>query len=212
MSDQVMLRSPPIRLRVRTEFLVAVLLAGALVSVRDGWARMLLWAGTILGSLLFQELARCLAGCAGGYRGLIVLTAFGPNTRFEPEPPLGPFVLLRFVGPITSLAIWFALTYASHLLPHPTPNWLTLGTSFNLAWTGINSLPIGPFDGGRVLERMLGKDRSSVALLISMMVAEMAATMTFVVFRSPEVSVLLLATGIASASSAEFVGKEVGLG
>jgi hypothetical protein len=159
---------------------------------------MFLWTGVISCSLLFHELARCLAGCALGYRGRIVLTALGPNTRFEPEPALGPFVLLRLAGPIASLTIGSALACAGGLSSQPAANWMVVGMSFNLVWTGINLLPIGPFEGGRVLQRLLGKHRSSTAMLVSMMVAEATASATFVVLRSPALGVLVLAAGIAS--------------
>jgi hypothetical protein len=169
------------------------------MSVCEGWARTLLCAGVIFSSFFLHELARYLAGRACGYRGLIVLTALGPNTQFEPYPNRGAFVLLRLTGPVASLAVGSALAYAHHLFPHTAPNWMTFGASFNLAWFGISLLPIGQFDGGRVLERLLGEKRSWVALLISSMVGEATTTVAIVFFRSPELALLLLLATIASA-------------
>lgn len=195
MSDQTEVRSLPIRLRVRVDFCIAVLLAG----VRDGLEGMLLWAGIIFGSLLIHEMARCLIGYAGGWRGSIAFTALGPNTRFEPEPALGPFALLRLMGPITGLVLACALAYAGHFLSHAAPIWMTMGMSFNFVWAAVNLLPIGQFDVGRVVHRWLGQSRSATALLISTMTAEMTATVTFVFFKRPELGGLILAAGIVSA-------------
>jgi hypothetical protein len=76
---------------------------------------------------------------------------------------------------------------------------MTVGESFNFAWSGINLLPMGPFDGGRVLERLLGENRSWIALLISTWAGQAATTVAFVFFRSPELAGLFLVTAIASA-------------
>src|SRR5580692_291959 len=131
MFDQAEVRSPPIRVRARIDFFIALLLVAVSAGTRRGLADALVWAMVILVSLLVHELVRAFVGCAGGYGGLILLTGFGPYTRFEPEPTLAPFVFLRLGGPIASLVIGVALACARSFLSHPVPYWMTAGMSFN---------------------------------------------------------------------------------
>src|SRR5580658_1821432 len=105
MSDQVGTPSLPSRWCIRSSFWFLVVLVGGVVSVLEGCVRMLLCAGVVLSSFFLHELARYLAGRACGYRAHVVLTALGPNMRFQPDPGRMAFVLLRLTGPATSLAV-----------------------------------------------------------------------------------------------------------
>jgi Zn-dependent protease len=193
--------SAPIRPRagaVRARVAVGFLVSAPIMGVRGGPDAMLRWAAVIFVSLMIREFLRSLVGVARGHRATIFLTALGANTRFAPKLPSRQAIGTTLAGPGISVVMGLGLSYARHLGPASHTAWAGMAASFNLTWGFINLLPVLPFDGGRLLAASLGKRREGITMLVSIMMAEVAAAFSAVALRSPELAVLFLAAGVSS--------------
>jgi Zn-dependent protease len=159
---------------------------------------MVRWGVVIFASLLIHELARSLVGAVRGHRATIVLTALGASTRFQPRLPRHEAIVASLAGPAISVTMGLGFGYAQHSASSLATDWLGIASLVNLAWALINLLPIPPFEGGRVLAILLGKGGESVAMIISIMTAEVATTFAVVALKSPELGALILAAGVSS--------------
>jgi Zn-dependent protease len=157
---------------------------------------MVRWGTVIFASLLLHELWRALWGLLRGRRATLILSVLGASTRFHPRLPHFEAIGASLVGPVISVAMGLGFSYAPR--PIACAEWLAFASSFNLAWGVINLLPILPFDGGRVLEIVLGGRREWVTMVVTIMTAEVAAALAVVLLKSPELALLMLAAGVSS--------------
>ncbi|NNE75042.1 MAG: hypothetical protein HKN26_15355 [Acidimicrobiales bacterium] len=156
----------------------------------------LVWMGILLPSILIHELGHAFAARRLGARPSIVVHGMGGLTSYAPpQPPTrGQSIGVSFAGPAAgfvfgAIILAIALTQDIDLslstvsFGEPFDRALALGVWINLAWGGLNLLPILPLDGGHILQELLPGDRVArqrLAAIVSLVVASTAAVLFWV--------------------------------
>ncbi len=145
-------------------------------------------AGTI--SILTHELGHALTIRAFGLPTSITLQAFGGFASY-PSGILNrkKSFLVTAAGPAIQLVLAFvAYLVLAHVPaiynnPNSTYFFWTL-FAISLFWALINLLPVVPLDGGQLLHAVLGPDRLTMTLWISIFTAMVAGVGMFMMFHS----------------------------
>jgi Zn-dependent protease len=186
------------RIRCNPGFPIIVGLTAGLAGARFGISRALIMTVVIFFSFFMRELLRC--GVALWWGSVMVrFSTFGSIAELDSYASRARSVAVDLFGPVTNLMI--AGVGVSVRVAHPN-GWFATGlasaVAFNLAWAAVSLLPIMPFDGGHLLRRLLGPRGSTTAMLVSVMVGELAGAGAFVALRSPELGLLLVGAGVWS--------------
>ena len=144
----------------------------------------LVYVAALLLVLLIHELGHYLVMKWFGYKGVRIyiipllggLTT-GEKTQYSKREWLGVVA----AGPLPGILIGLALFYLNKDLQQP--NIKTLWTTF-LAINLLNSLPIYPLDGGRIIELLWFREDSLFRFIFGV-VSVLALTLVIVVFSSP---------------------------
>jgi Zn-dependent protease len=160
-------------------FFLTVLLLG-LSFVQTNPAMLLVLALVLFFSVLVHEFGHALAFRAFGVRSSIRLHFLGGVTIPEIVLPLsrGRQVIVSFAGPLFGYLlalVAYGIDAATHI-DHPGVSTLvSLLIGANLLWSTFNLVPVLPLDGGHILEAVLGPRRLRWTLLVSGVVAVLAA-------------------------------------
>ncbi len=159
-------------------FLIALLLG-----VGGGTAVFIVsWVVVVFVSVLLHELGHAVAFRIYGQRPRIVLQGMGGLTSGSGPLTGSSDIVVSLAGPLTALVL---LGLPAFLLQNPTGSsgtWdlvLRELVFVNIAWSGVNLLPVLPLDGGQVaasvLRRLKGEDGQRIAYKVSIAVAAAAA-------------------------------------
>jgi hypothetical protein len=183
------------RVRVALGFLVLAAAPG----IAGGAQRMAVSAAVISSAVIAHELGHALCGLLWGRRVSIVLHVLGARTSIEPRLPRGRELTAIAAGPAVSLGLGSALLWLQTCLQtQQTQPWLTAAVWANLAWGGVNLLPVLPFAGGRALLSVVGaKHRASTLLISGALALVMALEGLIVLHNAP----LLFVFGAAACAS-----------
>jgi Zn-dependent protease len=141
-----------------------------------------IWVPVVLVSVLVHEFGHALAILRHGVRPEIVLHGMGGTTHWD-----APYEIARWERAVIALAGPFAgfvlagLVFATkhYLLPDPLPRLAAILVfdllAVNVGWGLVNLVPVLPFDGGHVLEQVLGPRRARTTATISLAVATLFA-------------------------------------
>lgn len=161
-----------------------------------------IWVAILFVSILIHELGHALAVMRHGIRPEIVLHGLGGTTYWD--APWGirrrDHIVISLAGPVAGL-VFGGLVYAAvTLIPHgPLPGFVSAAISMllyvNIAWSFINLIPVLPFDGGHVLEHAMGPRRARLTLIISLVVAVIAA-LVFAWLRQPWGAILFVMSAV----------------
>ena len=151
------------RLRVRAALGFFVLAAAP--GIAGGALHMAFCCAVVLCAVLTHELGHALCGLVWGRRVSIVLYALGARTSIEPQLTRGRGLIAILAGPATSILLGLGLRWLAARTQ--TQAWLSTAARVNLAWGGINLLPLLPFAGGRALLRVVQARHRAPALVIS---------------------------------------------
>ena len=190
--------------RLRLRVLLGFLLSAVLPGIAHGPRGMLLCGAMVSASLIAHELGHAAVGLACGSRATIVMYPLGGVTQMDPPLSRGRSIVAHLAGPLLSLALGLAAAGMRARLGHPP--WLTIATWVNLAWAGLNVVPVPPFDGGRALLEAMGPKRATSALAVAAAVAYWVAITGFVVVRSAALSAVF--GGLAVYSTLEWVKRK----
>lgn len=156
----------------------------ALMGMASGRGPLLLavWVAVVLGSVLWHELGHAVAFRAYGCSPSIQLFAMGGLTTAAVPRDLAPrrHLVISLAGPAVGIAVGLAAlavegSGASFLESHTARQAVSDLVFANLAWGGLNLLPILPLDGGAALSALLdgltgGRGRKP-ALIVSVVTA-----------------------------------------
>jgi Zn-dependent protease len=148
-----------------------------------GWVALPIFVVAMTLSILVHELGHALAFRANGLASSITLHAMGGVTS-----PAGDVrgrrsrVLVSLAGPAAGLVfggLVFGITRAMQVVPPRLPQVAELALSMllwiNVAWSLFNLVPVLPFDGGQVMQEVLGPRRMRTTAAISGVVAALLA-------------------------------------
>ena len=152
-----------ISVRVQFSFWLVSLLFGLPFLLQNRYGMFAAWVGCMFVSCLLKELAHVLVGRIFGVRGGIVLYSFGGDA-------VGPYetmrrwqrIIFHAAGPAMSFGLWAgAWAYFRYGNPAllgnaeiPVRRFVTLMMQVNWLWGCINSLPIYPLDGGKIVREL----------------------------------------------------------
>jgi len=163
-------------------FLIAALLGfggGTLIFIVS-------WVAVVFVSVLLHELAHAVAFRLSGQHPRIVLQGMGGLTSGSGPLAGGADIVVSLAGPLTGLIL---LGVPAFLLGNPAGSSSTWDLVLrelvfvNIAWSGVNLLPVLPLDGGQVaaslLRRFRGEDGQRLAHKVSIAVAAVAALLAY---------------------------------
>jgi Zn-dependent protease len=134
-------------------------------------------------AVLVHELGHALASRRHGAAPYITLHAMGGTTTY-PEMRVGRLdrALISLAGPVAGLIFGGLVLAADAFIPHgPLPVVLEVGVRtliwINFAWSIFNLIPVLPFDGGHILDEILGPRRERTASAISLGLAVVLAAL-----------------------------------
>jgi Zn-dependent protease len=108
--------------------------------------------------------------------------------------------VISFAGPLAGLLLGGAI-YLGALYVPTLPVVAAVAVQqllwVNISWSIVNLAPVLPFDGGHILEQVLGPQRARTTALVSL-VAAVVIALGFAWLRSPWVTVLFLMAAIQS--------------
>ncbi|MGI9032993.1 MAG: hypothetical protein ACR2HY_04800 [Acidimicrobiales bacterium] len=159
-------------------FLIAALLGFGGGSL----AFVVTWVVVVFVSVLAHELGHAVAFRVYGQQPQVLLQGMGGLTSGSAPLPFGRDIVVSLAGPLTGLvllglpALW--LQSGSGSLSLTRDMVLRAVVFVNIAWSGVNLLPVLPLDGGQVaaslLQRFKGHDGVQAARVVSMVVAAAA--------------------------------------
>lgn len=162
-----------------------------------------LWIGVVLVSIVVHELGHAFAAARYGVSPAITLHAMGGvcvhpafrSTRLDRAfiSLAGPAAGLLLGGLVYALAT-LALPPDLPLVPAVVVSDLI---NVNIAWSIINLAPVLPFDGGHVMEEILGPRRARAAATVSLVAAVLLAVY-FALTHQPWGTVLFAMSAIQS--------------
>jgi len=163
-------------------FLIAALLGlggGTLVFIVS-------WVAVVFVSVLLHELAHAVAFRLYGQHPRIVLQGMGGLTSGSGPLAGSSDIVVSLAGPLTGLIL---LGVPAFLFQDPAGSSATWDLVLrelvfvNVAWSGVNLLPVLPLDGGQVaasvLRRFKGEDGQRLAHQVSIAVAAVAALLAY---------------------------------
>lgn len=159
----------------------------------------------LFGTILAHELGHAWVARRAGLEPRIVIHAFGGMTSWQTLTPIsrGRAIAIAIAGPsagiLTSGLAVAVLTVLPHVTRTPRDGQL-LHTLFTIAqvnsmWSLVNLLPVAPFDGGRVLNHLLGPKHSRLSANISLGVGLLAGALLFAL-HLPFLGVLIGASAV----------------
>ncbi|HEX3852970.1 MAG TPA: hypothetical protein VHW01_18535 [Polyangiaceae bacterium] len=151
--------------RLRLQVAIGFFVVTGAPGIAGGGPRVAQYAAIAFFSVLAHELGHALCALSWGSRATVVLHVLGGHTAIEPPLPRWRDVIATLMGSSVNIVVAFVLGMLRHSLPGHT--WLTVALWVNLAWGIVHLLPMLPFDGGRVLLRLLRDEHRSGALLVS---------------------------------------------
>jgi len=163
-------------------FLIAVLLG-----VGGGTPAFIVsWVVVVFVSVLLHEMAHAVAFRIYGQRPRIVLQGMGGLTSGSGPLTGSSDIVVSLAGPLAGLIL---LGVPAFLLQNPAGSSATWDLVLrelvfvNIAWSGVNLLPVLPLDGGQVaasvLRRLKGDEGQRIAYKVSIAVAGVAALLAY---------------------------------
>lgn len=134
----------------------------------------------VFASILAHELGHAVVARRGGFDPVITIHAFGGLTSWQPNVPVtrGRAIAIALAGPGMGLILFALAVAALQLFPSAATNRsLAVFANVNGFWSVINLLPVVPFDGGLVLAQLLGPNRRSLAMHVSLAAGLLAAVL-----------------------------------
>jgi Zn-dependent protease len=130
-------------------------------------------------SILVHELGHALTARRFGAHSEIVLQAFGGYAAYSGVRLSRPqsFVVTA-AGPAVQILLGILLFALIPLMPAMSPhgrNFISDLMSISIIWALLNLLPIVPLDGGRMLDAILGPERTHITLWTTIIVASLIA-------------------------------------
>ncbi len=163
-------------------FVVAVLLGlggGTVVVVVS-------WVVVVFVSVLLHEMGHAVAFRIYGQKPRITLQGMGGLTSGSGPLTGSSDIVVSLAGPLAGLVL---LGVPAFLLQNPSGSAATWDLVLrelvfvNIAWSGVNLLPVLPLDGGQVaaslLRRFRGDDGQRIAYKVSIAVAAVAALLAY---------------------------------
>jgi Zn-dependent protease len=135
------------------------------------------WVAVVFVSILAHEFGHAFAARANGLDPAIALHWMGGTTTFRAHARLSRFRLafISIAGPLAGFGLaalmYAAIRFAPALVGRmPELGHFALEQLFivNIYWGLINLVPVLPFDGGHVLEHLMGPKRVRATSLISL--------------------------------------------
>ncbi|MFN2608650.1 MAG: site-2 protease family protein [Acidimicrobiales bacterium] len=162
-------------------------LIAALLGLGGGTATFVAtWVTVVFVSVLLHELGHAVAFRVYGQQPRILLQGMGGLTSGSGPLAPGRDIAVSLAGPLTGLVL---LGLPAWWLQHsagPASTWDTVLRAVvfvNVAWSGVNLLPVLPLDGGRVsaslLRRLRGADGERAAYVVSIAVAAAAGVYAY---------------------------------
>ena len=154
-----------IPVRIGLGFWVMAVLFGA----QGGMQWAVVWAVVVFVSVMIHELGHALVARAFGARPSITLHALGGLTYMNVQFSRAKNVLVSLAGPFSGFALGTAVWLAtrSMALTATQERVVDMIEWVNIGWGVVNLLPVLPFDGGHVLQSILGPKRALATALIS---------------------------------------------
>ncbi|MDQ6798155.1 MAG: hypothetical protein M3011_09090, partial [Actinomycetota bacterium] len=144
------------------------------------------WVVVVFGSVLLHELGHAVAFRIYGQKPRITLQGMGGLTSGSGPLTGSSDIVVSLAGPLTGLIL---LGVPAFLLQNPSGTSATWDLVLrelvfvNVAWSGVNLLPVLPLDGGQVaasvLRRFKGPDGQLLAHKVSIAVAAFAALLAY---------------------------------
>ncbi len=144
------------------------------------------WVVVVFGSVLLHELGHAVAFRIYGQKPRITLQGMGGLTSGSGPLTGSSDIVVSLAGPLTGLIL---LGVPAFLLQNPSGTSATWDLVLrelvfvNVAWSGVNLLPVLPLDGGQVaasvLRRFKGPDGQLLAHKVSIAVAGLAALLAY---------------------------------
>jgi Zn-dependent protease len=167
-------------------------------------ATLPIWAAVVFVSILVHEFGHAIAIRRHHVGASITLHAMGGVTTWGATPSrLGRLdrAIVSLAGPFAGF-LFGGLVYAfDHLVPREPNAVVDLAIHYllwvNIGWGLINLAPVLPWDGGHVMEEVLGPRRARTAALVSL-VAAVALTVYFMVTGSAWGAILFGMSAIQS--------------
>jgi Zn-dependent protease len=130
-------------------------------------------------SILVHELGHALTARRFGAHSEIVLQAFGGYAAYSGVRLSRPqsFVVTA-AGPAVQILLGILLFFLFPKMPEISPlgrNFISDLMSISIVWAVLNLLPILPMDGGRMLDAILGPERTHITLWTTIIVASLIA-------------------------------------
>jgi len=163
-------------------FVIAVLLGlggGTLVFIVS-------WVVVVFVSVLLHEMGHAVAFRIYGQKPRITLQGMGGLTSGSGPLTGSSDIVVSLAGPLTGLIL---LGVPAFLLQNPSGSSATWDLVLrelvfvNIAWSGVNLLPVLPLDGGQVaasvLRRFRGEEGQRLAYKVSIAVAAVAALLAY---------------------------------
>ena len=137
---------------------------------------MAIWLAVVLVSILVHELGHAATARLYGQSPVITLHMMGGLTSWRPTHDIGRMrsILVTLAGPFAGFALGLAAfgvkVSAGSAVHHGTMLALALQLLIlaNVLWSGINLLPVLPFDGGQILAQALGPTRRKLTATLSL--------------------------------------------
>jgi Zn-dependent protease len=162
----------PVTIRVFF-WLTAVLMGLGYARAVALWA-LPIWVAVMLVSIVIHEMGHAIAFMRHGIRPAITLHGMGGVTIPGGGAELGRFdsAIVSLAGPLAGLVAGGLFFLAQRALPPDLPIAATVTLSFlvwvNVGWSLFNLLPILPFDGGHILQEILGPRRMQATAMTSL--------------------------------------------
>ena len=180
-------------------------LGAALLGLAGPFASIYLpiWIVVVLVSVIVHELGHAFAAMRHGLSPTITLHAMGGVTVYPPfRGTRLDRAIISLAGPVAGLllggVVWLVSEFA---LPERLPIALSLFVGsllyVNLIWSVVNLAPVIPFDGGHIMEEILGPRRARAAVTVSLVAAVLLATY-FALTHQPWGTVLFAMAAIQS--------------
>jgi len=144
------------------------------------------WVIVVFVSVLLHEMGHAVAFRVYGQRPRIALQGMGGLTSGSGPLTGSSDIVVSLAGPLTGLVL---LGLPAFLLQDPAGSSTTWDLVLrelvfvNIAWSGVNLLPVLPLDGGQVsasvLRRLRGEDGQQIAYKVSIAVAALAALFAY---------------------------------
>jgi len=147
------------------------------------WA-LPIWVAVMFVSVVIHEMGHAVAFMRHGIRPSITLHGMGGVTIPAGGPELGRFdsAVVSLAGPLVGLVAGGLVYLAMRALPPDLPSPVAVTLSFlvwvNLGWSLFNLLPVLPFDGGHVLQEILGPQRVKATAMTSLALAVVLAAVS----------------------------------